>query len=151
VAAPLKCRAPRWLSADAKRAWRYLVNRWPAGVLGDVDLPALALLCSHLGVAMEAAKAVSTDGILVDDPDHAGAKRKNPALQILRDNSMAFRSYAAAFGLTPADRARLSIPEPEVEDLETTLRRLTDGAMYADLEAPPSRGLPQEVDDDVEG
>jgi P27 family predicted phage terminase small subunit len=137
VAAPLKCRAPRWLSADAKRAWRYLVTRLPAGVLGDVDLPALALMCTHLAVAMEAAKIVAREGILVDDPDHAEAKRKNPALQILRDNSLAFRGYAAVFGLTPADRSRLSVPPaPVADEME---RYLADcAATYADLQPPES-------------
>ena len=137
VATPLRCRAPRWLSKDAKAAWRYLVNRLPAGVLGDVDLPALALMCTHLAVAMEAAKTVAREGVLVTDPDHAGAMRKHPALQVLRDNSLAFRGYAAVFGLTPADRARLSVPPaPVADEME---RYLADcAATYADLQPPDS-------------
>jgi len=41
--------------------------------------------------------------------DERGLPRKHPLLQVLRDNSTAFRMYAAEFGLTPSSRSRLQI------------------------------------------
>ena len=113
----LKARCPSWLSPDAKKVWRYLAPRLTAaGVLRETDLPALALMCAHFGVALEAAKALGRDGLLIPDSAHGGALRKHPAAQLLRDASASFQGYAGTFGLTPLDRARLARPEPEPKD-----------------------------------
>ena len=119
---PIKARCPRWLSADGKRVWRYLVPRLVAvGVLHEGDLPALAAMCAHYGTMLEAARVLERDGLLIEDKAH-GTWRKNPAAQILRESSAAFRSYAAAFGLTPLDRERLMPVQPEKKtDIEEFL------------------------------
>lgn len=113
---------PRWLPPAAKRAWRDLAPRLERlGVLTEVDGPAFAMMVTHYALAAEAAKVLREEGLLVSDPEHKAAdgsvpKRKHPALQILRDHSAAFRAYAAAFGLTPADRGRISVPAPDEPD-----------------------------------
>jgi P27 family predicted phage terminase small subunit len=45
--------------------------------------------------------------------DEHGLDRKHPALQVLRDNSGAFRAYAAEFGMTPSSRSRVRADAPE--------------------------------------
>ena len=42
-----------------------------------------------------------------------GATHKHPLLQVFRDNSNAFRAYAAEFGMTPSARTRLHVEEAE--------------------------------------
>ena len=127
----LKRRAPRWLSPGAKDVWRYMVGCFPDGLLGNTDLPALAMMCTHVSVAIEAAKVVCDEGIMVSDGDHklpdgTADRRKHPALQVLRDNSAAFKSYASLFGLTPVDRGRLDLPAPPASDLLERILSMSD-------------------------
>ena len=136
----VRARCPRWLSPDAKKAWRYLAPRL-GGVLRETDLPALALLCAHFGVALAAAEALGRDGPLVKDPERSGVLRKNPAAQLLRDAGDAFVTLATRFGLTPQDRARLVQPEPEPKD---------GLAEFLAMPRPVSRQMEEEDDDDGE-
>jgi len=124
---------PKWLPVKARRAWRDLAPLLEAvGGVTEGDGPALAMLCVHYAAAREAAEIVAKQGILVPDPEHqaggAPSWRKNPALQILRDHSAAFRAYAERFGLTPQARKALDItpPDPaeaEISEFEAFLER----------------------------
>ena len=126
----IKARCPRGLSPAARRIWRALVPDMAArGVLVPSDLAAAMLLCTHLALALEAAQVVQAQGVLVPDPDHPGAEgtvpmRKNPALTVLAQQSDLYRRYCSLFGLTPLDRERLAVPEPEpVDELTEFLGR----------------------------
>lgn len=108
-----KRRMPRGLSDGAKRLWRMLAGDLvELNLLTDVDVPAFMLMAEHFGIAKEAARVVADEGLQTID-EHK-CKRKHPLLQVLRDNSTAFRMYATEFGLTPSCRARMNVqPEPE--------------------------------------
>jgi P27 family predicted phage terminase small subunit len=130
---------PRGLPKRAQRFWRDHAEKLERlGVLTAVDGPAFTLMALHYAVALEAL-AIIQQGLVVTAGeegappsvvmgglmavDENGAMRKHPLLQVWRENSTAFRHYAAQFGLTPASRGRLSIPEPtEEDDYEAFLR-----------------------------
>jgi P27 family predicted phage terminase small subunit len=103
------------MSTEALRLWRRIA---PAvielGILSELDVPAFVLMAEHYSVAMQAAQAISEDGLTAVDEN--GAERKHPLLQVLRDNSTAYRMYAAEFGLTPGSRGRLHVA-PDAEQL----------------------------------
>lgn len=106
---------PRGLPSRARRFWKEHAPKleW-LGILTEVDGAAFAMLATHWAIAFEAARAIREEGLTAADEN--GATRKHPLLQVLRDNSAAFRMYAAEFGLTPSARGRLDIPEPAGED-----------------------------------
>lgn len=72
---------------------------------------------------MEAAKDLKKRGILIPSAREDGALVKNPALQILRDNSAAFNRYAAEFGMDPQNRSRIDLPG-DSEEKDTEMERL---------------------------
>ncbi len=109
-------RAPRGLGKYGRALWRsvgrVLVE---AGVLTRGDLVALQLMCIHYDLAMQALDEVRAMGITVEGDK--GTVKKNPALQVWRDNARAFKEFAAHFGLTPAARAKIATMRPPEDDL----------------------------------
>lgn len=130
---------PRGLPKRARRFWRDHAGKLERlGLLTAVDGPAFTLMALHYAVALEAMEIIQRDVLVLADEngvpekairtglmavDENGAMRKHPLLQVWRENSTAFRHYAAQFGLTPASRGRLSIPEPTEEDAYETFLR----------------------------
>jgi P27 family predicted phage terminase small subunit len=115
---------PRGLGAEGGRFWRKYAPALAAlGVLTEVDEPALRMAAEHFELALRAAKelrqgvvipshdgtqeATIQTGLLMEDAD--GNLRKNPLLQVLRDQSAALRSYLTEFGMTPAARSKLHV------------------------------------------
>ena len=112
---PVAPTMPRGLPPLARKFWREHAPKLEAlGILTEVDGPAFAMAALHYALAREAAQAIKDEGLVGVDIN--GLKRKHPLLQVLRDNSGAFRQWCAEFGLTPSSRSRLSIPEPAEED-----------------------------------
>lgn len=95
---------PEWLSDAAGELWGIVVGRFPEGALSDVDGPALAMLCSSYDRWRHYATA---DGI---DEYKAATMAAMFAKQ--------FVSLASRFGMTPADRAKLSLDHREVDNDE---------------------------------
>jgi P27 family predicted phage terminase small subunit len=83
-------------------------------LLTGVDVPAFRLMAEHYAFAVQAARKLHERGDLTVE-GREGPK-KHPLVQVLRDNSQMFKSYAAEFGLTPSSRTRLQLP-PEAEQL----------------------------------
>lgn len=101
---------PAWLDREARALWKEIGPELERlGLLTAVDGPAFAMLLTHYVLAVKAARRIKKDGIL--SVDEQGVTRKHPASQIVRDHSAAFRQYVAEFGLSPAARARLSLPD----------------------------------------
>lgn len=83
-------------------------------ILTGIDTAAFRLMAEHYALAVQAAKELRAEGTLtVEGRD---GPKKHPLLQALRDNSLAFKTYATEFGMTPSSRARLQLPE-EAEQL----------------------------------
>lgn len=83
------------------------------GILTGIDTAAFRLMAEHFAFAVQAAQELREEGLTVAGRD--GVK-KNPLAQIFRDNSLAYKSFAVEFGMTPSARARLEIPQ-EAEQL----------------------------------
>jgi len=107
-------RTPRGISAGAGKFWRGLARDLiEMGVLRVTDVPAFLLMAEHYSIARAAAEAIDKDGLTVVDENKC--QRKHPLLQVLRDNSTAYRLYASEFGLTPSSRGRLQVAPLEDE------------------------------------
>ena len=111
VSKPLSDRVPRNLSPLAGYFWRkYIVALIGMGVATEVDEPALILMAEHWAMARLALGEINGAGLVT--VDEAGLPRKHPLLQVWRDNSAAYRGYAAEFGMTASSRSKIRI-EPE--------------------------------------
>ena len=94
-------------------------------VLTDIDLGAFELMCTHYAIARLAAERIKREGLL-----RRGVK--HPLLQVWRDNSKMFLSYAGLFGMTPSDRTRIHIEEAEQLSLADLLFADADAVKAAD-------------------
>jgi P27 family predicted phage terminase small subunit len=71
------------------------------GILNEIDYPAFDMAMFHYGLAVEAMKILKEKGLFQKD---RSTLRKNPALQIFRENSNAFQKYATRLGFFPMER-----------------------------------------------
>ena len=112
---PADTKLPRGrLPKEGQRLWKALAGPLTRmGVLTEVDLPAFEMLCLHYAMARNAFEIVDKLGLFVKDRDDQ--PRKNPAMQLFRDNSASYRAYLTEFGLTPASRVRIKA-EPLGDD-----------------------------------
>ncbi len=70
-------------------------------ILKEEDMPAFKLMFYHYIICLEAIEKIKKYGIVFKDRKIV---RKNPAIQIFRDNNKLFYDYASQFGLMPSDR-----------------------------------------------
>lgn len=104
--------------------WDALVVRLrAAGILDEVDGPALTNLVLSYHFTVYAAELLVRDGMVEEDKAHAGRLRKHPAFQMWRDSQAAFGKWASHFEVTPASReGPLVGAEGELSELEKLLR-----------------------------
>ena len=98
---------PSYLDPDAVAVWHRLApSLAERGVLTAWDVDTFAVFVSAVVHHSRAVRAVNERGVLVKQ---RSSQVKNPALQIARDSAATIASFAAKFGLTPADRAKLRL------------------------------------------
>ena len=81
----------------------------------EIDFLEFNMMFFNYILALESMKAINEEGTFQKDRH---ILRKNPACQILRDNSEAFFKYAVRFGLFPADREGLIMILKNVKNME---------------------------------
>ncbi len=115
---------PAFLPDPAAELWDALVVRLrEAGILDEVDGPALVNLVMSHYFALHAGTLLLRDGMVEEDEAHAGRLRKHPAFQMWRDSQAAFAKWAGQFQVTPAARkGPLAGAEGELSELEKLLR-----------------------------
>jgi P27 family predicted phage terminase small subunit len=125
---------PRDLPKGARQYWRRLVPQLTErGVnLQPEDAPALGDLCLCLARLAQCEREITEQGVVVES--YRGGKARNPALMAAGQYRQQFLKLAARFGLTPIDRARLELPEPEREE-----GRLSDYLFAATNKGKPER------------
>lgn len=119
---------PYRMLPKARRFWKDNAGQLVGlGLLTQIDLPAFQLMATHFAVAVDAAERIKADGMVTED--ERGLPRKHPLLQVLRDNSAAFRSYAAEFGMTPSSRSRVSsVPEEQMSLADVLFAAVAEAA-----------------------
>ncbi len=115
---------PPWLPERAAELWDALVVRLRrAGILDEVDGPALLNLVMSYYFALHSGELLLRDGMVEEDKAHAGRLRKHPAFQMWRDSQAAFSKWAQLFKVTPAARkGPLADAQGELSELEKLLR-----------------------------
>lgn len=118
---------PTHLNRWGKRLWKSLVPKlMDTRVLTDVDLPSLEIACMQYGIYRELDDAIRC---FVRD-SRTGKRRRRTLAEYLRgQNSQTipeysamkqafttWKSYMAEFGLSPASRNRIDLPQQEGEE-----------------------------------
>jgi len=112
--------APRWLNREAKKAWKRLsVELTYYNLLSRVDRDAFANLCQTIGrlEIIERSLSARMARLAADGKDEADAfldetpnklKIQSALYQVLNKEQSKLTGYLAEFGLTPAQRARVT-------------------------------------------
>ncbi len=102
--------APHHLSPSAGRVWDELGTRLlAAGLYTHVDKYALAMFCAAAGRWIDAELMLkSQELVLVSE---AGNNYHNPLLSIANKSWEQMRQMLGQFGLSPAERARIVVPD----------------------------------------
>lgn len=107
---------PDWLPLEGKREWRVIAPKLHRSrLLTDLDGTALGAYCLAVAQLRAAQKILDVKGFTVTTP--SGYKQQRPEVAIVRASLMLIERYSAHFGLTPAARARITLPEPGEEDI----------------------------------
>jgi P27 family predicted phage terminase small subunit len=111
-------RCPAWLDAAARSKWKRLAPELERlGLLTIIDGDILAMYCQAWAEFQQSTKTLQAEGRFVRLA--SGKILTHPAVAEQRSARQAVKSFAALFGLSPADRSRLSAPTPaEPDDLD---------------------------------
>lgn len=111
---------PPALRGEALAEWGRIVPELDAlGLLAKVDRGYLVAYCEAWSSFDAAREVVAELGPLVEGRD--GNLVKNPAAQIMKDSADMMLKFGSRFGLSPVDRARLSVSEPEEDSGPATV------------------------------
>lgn len=110
---------PSWLGEQAVEVWQHLAPDLKAkGVLTAWDVEAFAAWCDAVVRRRHASQRLQVEGEVIELPvfnkngEETGHRyAKNPWTLVLNEADAQVQKYAARFGLTPSDRASLSISE----------------------------------------
>ncbi|MBA0126294.1 phage terminase small subunit P27 family [Haloechinothrix sp. YIM 98757] len=112
---------PSWLSRPARTVWQtYAPDLIAKNVLTAWDVEMFATFCDAAARRRRAARRLERQGEVIELPvfnkngEQTGVRLgKNPWLLVLREADAQVQRYGARFGLTPSDRADLTIGEPD--------------------------------------
>jgi P27 family predicted phage terminase small subunit len=116
-APPGRPTCPTWLDEGAKAAWARLAPELEKlGLLTPLDRDCFAVYCQSYSAWAEAEQVLAEKGRFYVGP---GAKlRERPEVAVVERAMKNTLMMAREFGMTPASRARLSLPPAEDEDDE---------------------------------
>jgi P27 family predicted phage terminase small subunit len=120
---------PKGLSRGALAIWRELAPDMVAkGVIKSWDPQEFAILCDGVARHRHAAQMLDTEGEVVEYPvfnkngDLTGHRpAKNHWFAVWKETADVVGRYGARFGLSPSDRAGLSIGEARSDEREALL------------------------------
>ena len=84
------------------------------GLLTSADADAVAVYCQVAVRYQQATKEIQDKGLTVESPN--GYPIINPALSIVNKCIQQMQRLLSEFGMTPASRSRIQVPEAATED-----------------------------------
>ena len=100
---------PAWLSREGAAVWRRAVPvLMELQLLSVLDLDALGAYCAQVGRAKKAEALLRRHGLTVEVK---GRLQRRPEIAIAKEAWAEARRWAQEFGLTPAARTRLEVPQ----------------------------------------
>lgn len=113
VPAPTIPKCPTFLKGEARREWKRIsVELEKLKLLSEIDRAALAAYCENWAMFVLATKEIRENGITCLSPN--GHVMQRPEIAIRNKAMMQMKTFLAEFGMTPASRTRISVPEAPV-------------------------------------
>ncbi len=111
-------RCPAWLSVDAQKEWKRVVEEMKEypGLMTNVDVGPLATYCKAYGDMVEADREVKKEGKvrrLLDKEGNVKYLQQNPWVSIGNKAALLVARMSEQFGFTPASRTRVAVGKPE--------------------------------------
>lgn len=101
---------PPHLDREAAAEWGRIVKiLGQMGLLSAADKAALAIYCQSWATMVAAQLAVRKKGAIVNSPN--GFRIQNPYLSVANSAAKQLAKMLGEFGLTPASRSRVHVPE----------------------------------------
>jgi P27 family predicted phage terminase small subunit len=115
----IEVKPPPWLTPPARTVWKqYAPDLIKKQVLTAWDVEEFACWCDAAARRRRAVRKVEAQGEIIEftvfnkNGQPSGVRiGKNPWLMVLTDADIQLRAYGTRFGMTPSDRASLSIGE----------------------------------------
>lgn len=106
---------PDWLAPEAKREWgRIVPELLRMGLLARIDRAALANYCVWWATLVECQRILKREGLTVQT--QSGYLQQRPEVAIGQKAASLCKGFLVEFGLTPASRSRIAVPEAEKRD-----------------------------------
>lgn len=111
---PVAPKCPTFLKAEARREWKRISSELETlGLLTQIDRAALAAYCSSWETFVNADKVIREKGLTLLTPNNFEQQR--PEIAIRNKALQQMKSFLAEFGMTPAARTKISVPEAPIE------------------------------------
>jgi P27 family predicted phage terminase small subunit len=111
----LGARMPEWLSPQAKEHWPLIAKQLrDAGILTEIDAPALGLYCEAFVRWHQANEQVAKFGPVVKAP--SGFPVQSPFLAIANRAWDQMMKALVEFGMTPSSRSKVTVADGAEED-----------------------------------
>lgn len=106
---------PRHLNESAQREWKRIVKELRAmNLLTHADGDSIALYASSYALWIEASAKLASEGMVVYT--EKGYPVLNPHLSVINSAVRTMKALLIEFGMTPAARSRISIPNQNQND-----------------------------------
>jgi len=106
---------PHWLLPEAKREWSRIVPELlRLGLLAKIDRAMISMWCQCWGMYVEAVKDIRQNGMSYSKED--GYEGQRPSVAVMNHMIEKMTTLSAKFGMTPSDRSKISVPQPEAKD-----------------------------------
>ena len=108
---PISVRCPGWLDEIGKKEWRRLVREArEIGLLGNLDVGALAICCDCYSKYVTATSKINETTLVGVHTNRAGEKNLvvNPFVRVAQGYADRYRQYCVELGLTPSSRLKMT-------------------------------------------
>ena len=117
---PIAPRCPAWLSAEAKKEWKRVAPELErCGLLTQLDIACLAAYCQVYGRWVSCERRLAKEGLDYETRNKAGEmyRATNPLVGIANRCLADIKRFCAEFGMSPAARSGMNIPNlPDPDD-----------------------------------
>ena len=112
---PICPHRPQWLVGEARKEWERIAPELRRlGLLTTVDRAALAAYCQNYARWVKAEEFLSANDWTFTTDN--GYIQQRPEIGIAHKAMALMKAFCQEFGLTPASRTRISVPEPPKGD-----------------------------------
>ena len=117
---------PDHLNTLARKYYRIIVRNFPEGILNKLDGFSVSICADALSKMQQAKELIEKDGLLLPQTNKAGftSLKEHPCVGTYNKYASLFNTFGSKLGLSPADRAKLSLLNLDDENDSLILKAL---------------------------